>query len=169
MENTVPLGHEPQDDAVQVITPRNAFADKVRKVSGSINDLLTMDDKALAGKKADAGYVMDSGLEQLRTIFSDTWPHADKRAKAIEDFRKVTTEMSRRAQPIGHQLLAQVADLFLEFLRDVAPERQTAVAIDNYLNALQVIWKQKLRSSGGDIGVQMTADLTKLNRKYCAG
>jgi hypothetical protein len=153
------------DNEAQVFQPPNTMAGKVRKITGSVTDLITMTDKQLAGRKTDYAFAVDRDLERLTTLFNGPWADLATRDDANAEFRSLAIVIGERAASRNYTLMAQITELFISYLANVAAAAQQSMAIESYLNAIQVIWKQKLGGEGGAIGAQIIADLTTLNQK----
>ena len=149
----------------QIIKPPDTIGAKVRKVSGDVSDLLTMSDKEMAGKKTDFTFAVERELARIQTVFLEVWINEATRDLAIPEILTLTGEITRRAAGVNFTLLARIAELFGKYAADVPPAQQKRAAVESYINAMQVIWTQRLGGNGGEIGARMTTDLVTLNRK----
>jgi hypothetical protein len=55
--------------------------------------------------------------------------------------------------------------LFGDYLRDTPAATQRREAIKGYIDTFNVVWGQKIKGEGGELGQQLIASLMKLNEK----
>lgn len=156
-------GKPPEDDFT-VINPPNMLAAKVQKKSGTLDDLLKSADKMLKDVSFEFDQLMDDHVKQLTAIYAK-WNAAETRAEAIKAYASIANSVKGNAGTFNYALLGKIADLFRDYLDDTQPADQKPAAILSYVNAMQVVWKQKITGDGGMLGKQMVGDLMKLNQK----
>jgi hypothetical protein len=152
-----------------VITPPNLLAAKVPKKTGTLDDLLKNADKMLTSIQFEFESLMDQAIADLQKHFKESWTDPAKRPKAVSEFSGIANTIKGQSGSFNYGLLGDIADLFRDYLDDTNPEDQNPAAILSYINAIQVVWKQKITGDGGMIGKQIVSDLIKLNQKAAGG
>ncbi len=152
------------DDEVSIIQPPNPLAGKVKKASGSVDDLLAKAETMLSSMKDDFEIIADQLIAQLARDFA-RWQNAATRPQAVTAFKAATNALKGKSGSFGFGILGEVADLFRDYLTDVPAAQQTPEAIQNYINTLTIVWKQRIPGDGGDLGRQIVADLARLNER----
>lgn len=157
------------DDEVTIVQPTNVLAAKVRKVSGSLDDLLNNSERMLASMKDDFDIVMENLIAELSTTYTQRWLPEAGRSQGIVALAHAARGIKAKAGSFGFGLLSNIADLFSEYLDDTPVAEQKSAAVLSYVDSMQVVWRQKISGDGGAIGQQIIADLKKLNVKATGG
>jgi hypothetical protein len=157
------------DEDCSVIHPPNLLAAKAAKREGSLQDLLANAETMLSTMKQDFDELVDATLLELPSIYSQQWQPAASRPQALIAFKRTANTLKGKSGSFGFGLLGDVADLFRDYLTDVPPEQQKAAAILNYIDMLNVVWKQRISGDGGEIGRQIVANLVRLNEQALPG
>lgn len=157
------------DDEVTIVHPTNTLAAKVRKVEGSLEDLLSNSEKMLAGMKNDFDFIMDKLTAEISTTYTQRWLPEGGRSQGAAALAQTARGIKAKAGSFGFGLLSDIADLFSEYLDDTPVAEQKSAAVLSYIDSLQVVWRQKISGDGGAIGRQIIADLKKLNVKAAGG
>lgn len=157
------------DDEVTIVQPTNTLAAKVRKVSGSLEDLLNNSEKMLASMKDDFDVVMEKLVSELSSAYTQRWLPETGRRQGVVALAQTARGIKGKAGSFGFGLLSDIADLFSEYLDDTPVAEQKSAAVLSYVDAMQVIWRQKISGDGGAVGRQIISDLKKLNVKATGG
>ncbi|HTY68494.1 MAG TPA: hypothetical protein VMH36_17705 [Alphaproteobacteria bacterium] len=100
----------------------------------------------------------------IAVIYRERWADAAARPQIIKELRPLIQGLKARAEAQRHDVLVRVTDLFMDYLVEVAPERQSGVAIEQYIHAVFAL-STRGRLRGTDrIGEEMAATLRALNR-----
>jgi hypothetical protein len=100
----------------------------------------------------------------IAVIYRERWADAAARPQIIKELRPLIQGLKARAETQRHDVLVRVTDLFMDYLVEVAPERQSGVAIEQYIHAMFAL-STRGRLRGTDrIGEEMAATLRALNR-----
>ena len=158
-------GKPESDDDFKLIPVPNTLAAKVKKRKGSLDDLLANAETMLGGMKNDFEALIDDVIARLPGIQAGPWSDPARRPAAVDEFASTANTIKGKSGSFGYGVLGEVADLFVEYVRDTPPGEQQAVAIANYIGKLQLLWKQRIFGDGGALGRQIVADLTRLNTK----
>lgn len=153
------------DEDFSIIHPPNSLARKVKKSKGTLGDLLANADSMLAGLKDEFEGLVDRAMQQLPTIRDEAWRNPTTRPIAINSLCSIVNVIKGNSGSFGYSIMGEIADLFRDYLRETPAQEQQIDAISNYINTLQVLWKQRITGDGGDLGRQIVADLVKLNER----
>ena len=153
------------DEDFSIIYPPNSLARKVKKAEGTLDDLLANAERMVAGMKDEFEALVDRAVAQLPTIRDQAWRNPDTRSRGIDSFCGIVNVLKGKSGSFGYGILGEIADLFRDYLREIPPQEQRAEAISNYIDTLQVVWKQRIAGDGGPVGRQIVADLSKLNEQ----
>lgn len=115
--------------------------------------------------KDDFEALIDDVIARLPAIQAGPWSDPVRRPAAIGEFASAANTIKGKSGSFGYGVLGEVADLFVDYVRDTPPAEQQAMAIVNYVGTLQLLWKQRISGDGGALGRQIVADLTRLNSK----
>ncbi len=100
----------------------------------------------------------------IAVVYRERWADAAARPQIIKELRPLIQGLKARAETQRHDVLVRVTDLFMDYLVEVAPERQSGVAIEQYIHALFAL-SARGRLRGTDrMGEEMAATLRALNR-----
>jgi hypothetical protein len=152
-------------DDVSIIYPPNALAQKAKKTEGTLEDLLANSERMMAGMKGDFEALVDRAIQQLPVLRDEKWRSPATRSQAVQSFCGIANVLKGKSGSFGYGIMGEIADLFRDYLRETPPDQQQADAVSNYINTLQIVWRQRVAGDGGDVGRQIVADLTKLNER----
>jgi hypothetical protein len=100
----------------------------------------------------------------IAVIYRERWADAAARPQIIRELRPLIHGLKARAEAQRYDVLVRVTDLFTDYLVEVAPERQSGVAIEQYIFAVFAL-SERGRLQGTDrMGEEMAATLRALNR-----
>lgn len=153
------------DEDFSIVYPPNALAQKAKKTEGTLDDLLANAERMVAGMKGDFETLVDRAIQQLPVLRDDKWRSPATRLQAIHSFCGIANVLKGKSGSFGYGIMGEIADLFRDYLRETPPQDQQSEAISNYIDTLQVVWKQRISGDGGEIGQQIVADLAKLNER----
>src|SRR5215470_5208970 len=143
-----PKDQKPEED-FSVINPPNLLGAKVQKKAGTLDDLLKNADKMLTGIQFEFETLIEQNINDLQKVFTLRWKDMETREKANYEFSQIANNVKGKAGSFGYGLLGDIADLFRDYLDDTPVADQKPAAILSYINAIQVVWKQKITGDGG--------------------
>jgi flagellar protein FliO/FliZ len=100
----------------------------------------------------------------IAVIYRERWADPADRPRIIKELRPLIHGLKARAEAQRYDVLVRITDLFTDYLAEVAPERQSGAAIEQYIYAVFAL-SERGRARGTDrIGEEMAATLRALNR-----
>lgn len=102
--------------------------------------------------------------KSISQIYRERWAEPALRPRVIVELRPILHSLRGRAEVERDDIVIRVADLFLDYLDAVTPERQSAAAIEQYINAVFTLAGRKRNSGTDRVGEQIAASLRALNR-----
>lgn len=157
-----------RDRLTLIINPSNPLAAKVSKCRGSVADLLGNAEEMLAEMTDDFVSLVDETVARLPDLY-EQWAIDATRDSAISVLIPAARMLKGKCGSFGFPLVGKVADLFCDYLCAVPPERQDPAVILNYVETLQMVWKQRISGDGGVIWHQIVANLTRINELASPG
>jgi hypothetical protein len=104
-------------------------------------------------------------IKKIAEIAKLKWPALATRDASVREMRRLCHDLKGEAGTFGFPLLTDIADLFGDYMRETAIEVQRAEAIKGYIDAFLVVWGQRIKGEGGELGKQLIASLSKLNER----
>ena len=100
----------------------------------------------------------------IAVIYRERWAEPANRPRVIAELRPLLHGLKARAEAERYDVLVRVTDLFMDYLVEVAPERQSGVAIEQYIHAVFALSTRGRRRGTDRVGEEMAATLRALNR-----
>ncbi len=119
-------------------------------------------ERAIAALQHEFAVVAERRIDRLAEIYRTRWAPAAARTDAVRDMRRIAHDLKGEAGTFGFALITDIADWLGYYLRETAPECQSAEAVILHLDALQQVWNDRLRDDGGAEGQRIRDRLTAL-------
>jgi hypothetical protein len=100
----------------------------------------------------------------IAVVYRERWAEPANRPRVIAELRPLLHGLKARAEAERHDVLVRVTDLFVDYLVEVAPERQSGVAIEQYIHAVFALSTRGRQRGTDRMGEEMAATLRALNR-----
>jgi HPt (histidine-containing phosphotransfer) domain-containing protein len=148
----------------RVINPPNFLRQKIKIAPGLLDDILERADRMVAALQGEFEAGTQMRIGRLADAFR-RWQLPATRTDAISDLRRLCHDIKGEAGTFGYPLLGDIGDLFGDYLRETPAATQRPEAIKGYIETFNVVWGQKIKGEGGELGRQLIASLMKLNEK----
>lgn len=98
-------------------------------------------------------------------VYRERWAEPARRPQVIAELRPILRALHARAEATRYDVLARVAELFLDYLDQVPLQQQSATAVEQYINAVFALAARGPAGSSDAVGEAMAASLRALNRR----
>lgn len=150
---------------VRILNPPNFLKQKIKVAPGLLDELLARADRMVEGLQGEFEAETELRIRRLAEAYERRWRVPATREPAVLELRRLCHDIKGEAGTFGFPLLSDIADLFGDYLRETTAATQRAEAVKGYVDAFQVMWSQKIKGEGGELGRQLLASLMKLNEK----
>lgn len=154
-----------EEPTFRILNPPNFLANKTKLMAGNLDDLLKKADALVAGLQGEFEMSADGNIKKLSALYVTLYQPRNTREDGVIELRKICHTLKGEAGSFGYGLISQIADLFGNYLRETGIESQKPEAVKSYIDTFQLVWAQKIKGDGGEIGRQLVLSLMKLNEK----
>jgi HPt (histidine-containing phosphotransfer) domain-containing protein len=148
----------------RIINPPNFLRQKIKVAPGLLEDILERAERMVAALQGEFEAGTELRIRRLADAFR-RWQLPVTREDAIRDLRRLCHDIKGEAGTFGYPLLGDIGDLFGDYLRETPAATQRREAIKGYIDTFNVVWGQKIKGEGGELGRQLIASLMTLNEK----
>lgn len=96
-------------------------------------------------------------LDRLGELFHRGWETLATRDATVQQMRRILHDLKGEAGTFGFELITEIADLFVGYLRQTPVPRQSKDAVTGYLEALRMVWRERIEGEG-DIATRAMLD-----------
>ncbi len=104
---------------------------------------------ALQGQFADSA---QTKIDRLRELYRSGWEALATRETTVREMRRIAHDLKGEAGSFGFPLITEIADLFGGYLRQTPVSGQRKDAVAGYIDALRLVWDERLEGDGDAAG-----------------
>ncbi len=96
-------------------------------------------------------------IDRLSELFHRGWEALATREATAQAMRRILHDLKGEAGTFGFELITEIAELFGVYLRQTPAPQQNKEAVTGYMEALRLVWNERIEG-GGDIATRAMLD-----------
>lgn len=122
-----------------------------------VDALLARTEGIVAALQAQFASEMQDRIDRLGELFYRGWEAPGTRDATAHQMRRILHDLKGEGGTFGYDLVTEIADLFGGYLRQTPTSEQRKDAVLGYLEALRLVWNERIEGEG-DIATRAMLD-----------
>ena len=125
-----------------------ALKDLVTDDGEDTEAMLARAEAVIAGLQGQFAATMQDRLDRLAELLHRGWEAPATREATTQAMRRILHDLKGEGGTFGFDLISEIAELFGAYLRQTPAGQQTKPAVTGYLEALRLVWNERIEGVG---------------------
>ena len=109
----------------------------------------------------------DEYLDQMREALDEAQSDPEAMQDQIQRIFTLVMDLKGQAGSYGYQMLTELGDLLKKYTEDLTQiDQRDSQIIEAHIDAIRLVFTQKVRGHGGDVGAALLKDIERAVKKY---